>query len=1675
MKTIKRQGSDGWRGCVAITICTLVNLSVAFGQDVSMYLAVKGENFVQSGVGLPTPQTEEPPFVFFANVEPTLSNSVNSATVRTPPGNVTRTLTRGEFDDQFEFNTNFTTRAELDAAFANGTYTFTINTANQGIKTPALILPARSNATDPSAAPHISNWTAAQMINTGLAFTVTWDAFGNGTAADFVQLSIDGDMGEITNSPSPGETGALTGTSTSFVIPANTLAPGQTYRARLLHAKISPNTLEYPGATGITGYFKETEFVINTVNPFGRLQFSMASYIINETGTVATITVNRIGGSQGTVTLNFQADGGDASSGSDYTPTNGTLRFDPSVTNQTFTVTIINDDEPEAPETVNLFLFNPTGGATLGALDFASLTILDDESPPGPNAEFYLVGKGQAFTQSGAGAPILTAGTPFAFFADVEERFPGSINSITLRLPNTTTRMLTRDPDDNQFEFEQEFATKSALDAAFGVGNYTFTIAGLTDGTNTPTLTLPAETAPNTYPNNPRLSNWSDAQAIDANAPFTLVWDAFTGGTSNDFVQVFIENNSGEEIFSSGEFRDPDALNGTNVGVMIPAGLLETNQTYQASLLFARLVDFDTNSYPGVPGVAVYFKETKFSIMTAPPQGRLQFSAAAYNVNEGNGMVFITVNRTGGSTGQVGVNFATVPGSATGADYSDAPGLLTFPNGQTSQTFFLSIVDDAVAEGTEIAQLVLSNPTGGAVLGSQSNAVLSIADNEVAGAGTFQFSATNYNILETGPAAKVIITRTGGSGGPVTIDLIATDGTATAPADYTALASNLTFGVGVASRTIDLRVVNDTLDETNETVRLFLLNPSGGASLGVRSNATVTITDNDVAGKFSFSAATYSVSETAQVARVVVSRTGGAASEATVELGVAGGTATAEFDYSFTSGVLSFAANELKKTNVIDILNDPFAEGNETVNLTLRNPGGGAMLGSISNAVLTILDDEVALQFSKPIYTKSEAGPSATITVSRSGPANKAVSVNFATVGGGTATPGTNLPMGADYLATNGTLHFPAGALSKTFAVRIFNDTLVEPNETVNLALSNPTNALLGSITNATLLITNNDFGGVISFSATNYTVTEVGPVATIMVARTGGTASGVTVDFTTGDDTATAGADYTMVFSNLTFAAGELRKTIKIPVHNDQRDEENEKFRVQLSNPTGGASLGVRSSATVTITDNDIAGIVQFKAATYSVTENGTNAVITITRAGGTASNVMVNFSTSDDTANAGSDYNAVASNVNFGPGELSKTVLIPINQDPFAEGNETVLLRLRDATGGGKLGAISNAVLTILDDEAVFLFTNSVYEVSEAGPVATVQVIRSGFAGTTATIEFMTGDGGALAGTDYVGTNGTLTFGPGVTNRPIIVRILNDQIDENSEDFEIILSNPTGGPQIDPSADNAIVRIIDNDSGGTIQFSAAAYNVNEGTPNASIKVVRTGTALASNVTVHLETSNGTASAGSDYTAVSSNLTFAAGETMKTILVSIQTDSTNESSETVNLTLSIPTGGAVIGPTNPATLTINNAPDPNAVPLAGAELFMTTATPSMNTTFNRSFSASTFISGTNNAPNFYSIQGFTASATTGIIEGFVFGIADLTGPGTFTFTNSGPHVALYSRTAPTGSFAYVTGDPGDSGTIIIDGFDETRVSGRFDMIMSDDTDETKKIRVVGKFRAIIQ
>jgi uncharacterized repeat protein (TIGR01451 family) len=331
----------------------------------------------------------------------------------------------------------------------------------------------------------------------------------------------------------------------------------------------------------------------------------------------------------------------------------------------------------------------------------------------------------------------------------------------------------------------------------------------------------------------------------------------------------------------------------------------------------------------------------------------------------------------------------------------------------------------------------------------------------------------------------------------------------------------------------------------------------------------------------------------------------------------------------------------------------------------------------------------------------------------------------------------------------------------------------------------------------------------------------------------------------------------------------------------------------------------------------------VQFSNHTYTVSESGGNAVITVTRTGTGA--VSVGYATADNTASAGSDYATTQGTLSFAPGESSKTLAIPITSDTAAEGNEFFQVSL-SAPAGALIGPNNAATVTILDDD-VFTpptldFSAADYAVGEATATKSITVKRTGDAAGTVTVAWSAVSNTATLGVDFAATGGVLTFDPGVTSRSFNVGITNDTAAEGNETGYLILSNPTGGARIGASG-VATLTITDNDvSTAGFKFNATNYV----SPESGAKVVtitRTSTTAVQSVT--FATSDGTAVAGSDYTPVTATLTFAVGEASKKVSLPILADTIVESKETVNLTLSNPTGGGTLGPQRTAVLFITD------------------------------------------------------------------------------------------------------------------------------------------------------
>jgi hypothetical protein len=232
---------------------------------------------------------------------------------------------------------------------------------------------------------------------------------------------------------------------------------------------------------------------------------------------------------------------------------------------------------------------------------------------PGPDALYSVVVKSiQDYLQTDpSGTPVLQGSAPYRFSASVTLAAAGGVLSATVRTPSGSTYSLQ--PEDSLYlGFGSNCVSQAALDAAFLPGIYTLTLQTAHDGLRTNRLDLSGDS----YPNTPRVSNYSAAQAINPSNDFTLTWDALSGGTTNDYIQVSIRNANGNTVFSSPDYTQPGALNGTHSSLLVPRNLLPPGQTCVCRLGFAKMANRDTTGYPGAPGVAVYYKRTGLSLVT---------------------------------------------------------------------------------------------------------------------------------------------------------------------------------------------------------------------------------------------------------------------------------------------------------------------------------------------------------------------------------------------------------------------------------------------------------------------------------------------------------------------------------------------------------------------------------------------------------------------------------------------------------------------------------------------------------------------------------------------------------------------------------------------------------------------------------------------------------------------------------------------------------------------------------------------------------------------------------------------------------------------------------------------------------------------------------------------------
>ena len=463
------------------------------------------------------------------------------------------------------------------------------------------------------------------------------------------------------------------------------------------------------------------------------------------------------------------------------------------------------------------------------------------------------------------------------------------------------------------------------------------------------------------------------------------------------------------------------------------------------------------------------------SVKVTAPAGTsiLSFAGASFSVLENAGSATITVTRSNGLAPTT-VDYAVTSGSATaGADFTAVSGTLSFAQDELSKTFTVPILDDFLIEGDETANLTLSNPGTGSVLGQPVQATLVIVDDDPnpPPAGSFRIGAAAFNVIEGAPFVTIPVERVGGSAGEARVRIKTVNGSATAGSDYGAVDYQLIFSNNDAvPKLINIPILDDAVYEPTESFNVQLLDPVT-AAVTDPSTAVVTIKDNDPAPTpvdqqtVSFNAASYTAAENAPVASLVINRSDGNGTYAVTVRSV-GGTAQPGVRYRPVNQSVTFLPGETSKIVDVPLINDNVYEGNQTVNFVIDVPQGGPKLGDPGQATLTILDDEQAppppppmsgqIEFAQAGYSVDEAAGTATLTVQRVNGTQGQVTL-YAIPDFGDAVAGVN------YVHEAVPIVFQDGQSTATVQIRILNDGVMTGNLSVDVLLTPPSNgATLG-------------------------------------------------------------------------------------------------------------------------------------------------------------------------------------------------------------------------------------------------------------------------------------------------------------------------------------------------------------------------------------------------------------------------------------------------------------------------------------------------------------------------------------------------------------------------------------------------------------------------------------
>ncbi len=519
---------------------------------------------------------------------------------------------------------------------------------------------------------------------------------------------------------------------------------------------------------------------------------------------------------------------------------------------------------------------------------------------------------------------------------------------------------------------------------------------------------------------------------------------------------------------------------------------------------------------------------------------------------------------------------------------------------------------------------------------------------------------------------------------------------------------------------------------------------------------------------------------------------------------------------------------------------------------------------------------------------------------------------------------------------------FEAGETSKEITIEILDNNLFEGNKSFEIELLYPRSMKLGLNKKATVHITDDEKlpeAGLIRWETLEESIEEANSTYSFELLREGDLKGEVLVHYAIRDETALASIDYQARSGTVKFLDGESKKQIQVSIFDDDKPNANKSFSIDLTYTSAGI-LSDNPAKTITIFDNDVDpsySLISFKEDQIEIDEYHGNLGIEVVRTGNLSLLSTFEWRTLSGTAIDGTDFKNSSGILQFAEGEKSKWLFIKLLGDFESDGVKTLSLELFNAS---QHTAIMSAPLEVTVEDirldGRIEFSSDEYQIPENAGTYEVAILRPFVRYSNLLVEYIVTVKSANADLDFVVSQGVLKFsgeydgsflgGVGDVSQSIKVEVLDDDVYEDLEYFEIELisvkEEDYKGEFIinDEFLDKQTltkVYIIDDDVppvSGTLKFNREKYTFPEAQSKATITIQRLNGSKGE-VSVDYTTSESTALANQHFDTAAGTLTFADGETSKTIEIDIIDNSLDEDNKSFEITLSNPVGINIVNP----------------------------------------------------------------------------------------------------------------------------------------------------------------